>query len=185
MKATKRTSTSQKLLREIQVARFRLARVECQLASAKEQARIAKRRRKEAKQALRRARKQVKLAKRGVSEAKLLLSDAQAKLAQSGVRLAARKSNRIKGKRLAKQPVAATKAVARVRKARKQITAPLPTLTAEMQLTPTWVRENAAPVEAGIGKADDSAVEPALMAQAVAAAAQTHFLPQTLTEQER
>jgi hypothetical protein len=80
MKALKDASTSTGPTSAVALARFRLARAESQLESAKAQARLAKRRRKEAKQAARAARKQARLAKREVAEAKLALVEAEDKL---------------------------------------------------------------------------------------------------------
>lgn len=82
MKAPGRASTSQKLIREIRLARIQLAKAEGQRKSAKEQVRLARRRRKEAKEAARRARKQAKLAKRAVAEAKQILAEAEKKFAR-------------------------------------------------------------------------------------------------------
>ncbi len=83
MKAPKSTSSSDKLLKGVQLARLQLTRAEHQRKTAKEQARKAKRRRKEARDNARRAKQQAKLAKRAVAEAKKVLGEAEKKLARA------------------------------------------------------------------------------------------------------
>jgi septal ring factor EnvC (AmiA/AmiB activator) len=109
MTTPKRTTPTDKLTGEIQLARIRLARAESQLKTAKEQARLAKRRRKEAKEAARRAKKQARLAKHELAEAKLVLGEAEKKLAlarQTAARAKARKKGAAKkaASRQNKQP---------------------------------------------------------------------------------
>ncbi len=79
-----------KLLGQLQLARFQLAKAESSLEAAKERARLARRKRKEAKQAARRAKKNVKAVKVELCEAKEALAKIQARMAEAA-KVAARK----------------------------------------------------------------------------------------------
>jgi hypothetical protein len=83
MKTIERTSATQTLLGEVQMARIRLAKAQSELVTAREQFRSAKRRRKEARQAARRAKKEARRAKKGVAEAEAFLAEAEARLASA------------------------------------------------------------------------------------------------------
>lgn len=83
-----------RLVGEVQMFRFRVAKAEAELKALREQARQTKRRRKEAKQIAQRARKQWKRFKAELAELRQALAKAEAKLFQAGGRALARKAVR-------------------------------------------------------------------------------------------
>ena len=115
MKSIADTSNLQRQMREVGLARARVAAAESLAVTAKEQAREAKRKRKEVRRAARGARKRAKQAKAAVAEARRALAQAQANLAAARARGAGPRPA-AKRRRLVK--------VAAVRSAKKKAPAP-------------------------------------------------------------